>query len=64
MDGLAHERYKMELTDEKIAELNALTKPLMQWLRDNCHPHVYVQLDSEVTMFLEGITTIHRVEKT
>jgi len=53
-----------ELTAEKKAELEALTKPLMQWLRDNCHPHVFVQMDSEVTMFLEGITTIHRVAKT
>ncbi len=53
-----------ELTKEQQAELEALTKPLMQWLRDHCHPHVFVQMDSEVTMFLEGITTIHRVEKT
>jgi hypothetical protein len=53
----------MELTDENLAELDALTKPLMQWLRDNCHPHVTAIVDSEKTVFMEGITTVQRVPR-
>ena len=47
----------MYFTDEQKKELEALTKPLMQWLNDNCHPHVKAIVDNRYSVILEGITT-------
>jgi len=52
---------KPYFTAEQTAELTAITKPLMQWLMDNCHPQVKVILDSEHMELMEGITTVRRV---
>jgi len=38
-----------------------LCEPLMQWLNDNCHPHVKVILDSVTAELVEGLTS-HRLE--
>jgi len=42
-------------------EFYQLCEPLMQWLNDNCHPHVKVVLDSVTAELVEGLTS-HRLE--
>lgn len=54
----------MNITEEQRKELVEVSKPLMQWLRKNCHPHVTAIVDSEVTMVMEGLATAHRKEWT
>ena len=50
----------MILTPEQIAESENTAKPLMVWLRENCHPHVKAIVDSEHTEVLEGLATATR----
>jgi hypothetical protein len=50
-------------TEQQYRELEKLTKPLMQWLADNCHPHVKAIVDSENMELMEGITTVQRVPR-
>jgi len=35
------------LTKEQLSELLEVSKPLMQWLKDNGHHHVWAIVDSE-----------------
>ena len=35
----------MELTKEQQIEFKEATKPLIKWLNDNLHPHVYVLVE-------------------
>ncbi len=53
----------MVFTPEQIVELTAVTRPLQQWLNDNCHPHVVAIVDSENMQLMEGITTVQRVQR-
>lgn len=52
----------MNLTPEQQAELQALVRPLQEWMNSNCHPHVVALVDSENMELLEGITTVQRVQ--
>lgn len=46
----------MQLTDEQRAQFRSLATPLIQFLRDNCHPHVTVIIDNQSAELLEGIS--------
>jgi len=50
----------MILTKEQLVQLRAAALPLMQWLNDNCHPHVTAILHSEHVELLEGLATARR----
>ena len=50
----------MILTEKHLEELRAAAIPLMQWLNDNCHPHVKIIVDSEHIELLEGLATARR----
>ena len=50
----------MTLTEEQLTELRAAAMPLMQWLNDNCHPHVVAIIDSEHIELVEGLATAKR----
>jgi hypothetical protein len=50
-------------TEEQQAELKKAATPLMQWLRDNCHPHVTAIVDSERTELLEGLAIVRNKEE-
>lgn len=50
----------MNLTEEKAKEFRAVARPLMDWLRDNCHPHVIAIVTSEDAEALEGFVCDNR----
>jgi len=52
----------MNISEQQRLELIEASKPLMMWLRKNCHPHVTAIVDSERTEVLEGLATAHRTE--
>ncbi len=45
----------MRVSEQQKSELLEIAKPLMGWLKENCHPHCTVLLDSESVELLEGI---------
>ena len=52
----------MKITNEQRLELQALARPLQQWMNDNCHLHVKALVDSETMEFMEGLTSTKRTE--
>lgn len=48
----------MTITDAQKAEFQELTKPLIQWLNENCHPHVSVIVDQTSAELSEGICAV------
>jgi hypothetical protein len=50
----------MTLTEKQLTELRTAAMPLMQWLNDNCHPHVAAIIDSEHIELVEGLATARR----
>jgi len=50
----------MTLTEKQLTELRAAALPLMQWINDNCHPHVAAIIDSEHIELVEGLGTARR----
>ena len=53
----------MTLTEEQLTELRAAALPLMQWINDNCHPHVSAIIDSEHIELVEGLATARRTPR-
>lgn len=47
----------MVLTDEKQAEFEAVAKPVVLWLKENCHPHVVVVVDNIHAALHEGVVS-------
>jgi len=54
---------QMILTEEQLKFLREAALPLMQWLAENCHPHVTAIVDSEHVELLEGLATARRQPK-
>ena len=54
----------MEMTEAKRQQFMTAAKPLMEWLRQNCHPHMTVIVDAEIAELVEGQATAHRTEWT
>jgi len=50
----------MIMTEQQLKTLREAAMPLMQWLNDNCHPHVKIIVDSEHMELLEGLATARR----
>ena len=40
-------------------ELEILSRPLIKWLNDNCHPHVTIIIDTTRAELLEGVCAFH-----
>lgn len=51
----------MILTKQQLEELEVAAKPLMNWIHDNCHPHVTALVDSNRAELMEGLGTTVRV---
>ena len=47
----------MTITKEQLDAMLIAAKPLMQWLRDNCHPHCTASVDICSVELNEGIAT-------
>ena len=45
----------MILNQEQITEFREAAKPLVEWLNENCHPHVIVIVDPGRAMLTEGV---------
>jgi hypothetical protein len=40
---------------EKQEELEAVTRPLVKWLNENCHPRVTVIVENDGAQLFEGL---------
>lgn len=45
----------MILSKDQMEELLNVSKPLIKWLNDNCHPHVQAIVHPDRVELLEGI---------
>ena len=52
----------MIVTTEQRKELMELSKPLIKWLNDNCHPHCSIQLDQSGYELYEGVCSDSTLE--
>jgi uncharacterized protein YehS (DUF1456 family) len=48
------------MTEKQHKEFEIAARPLMDWLKKNCNPHVTALATSEYTELLEGMVTAHR----
>ena len=48
----------MIATKEQIAEFEKVTRPVIKWLNDNCHPHVMAIIDPSSAELHEGVCRI------
>jgi hypothetical protein len=49
----------MTLTEQQRMEFAALTRPVIEWLNKNCHPHVSVVIEPTSAELSEGVAAIH-----
>ena len=47
----------MILSEEQKKEFEAIVRPLIKWLNDNCHPHVTVVADCSHAELSEGVNS-------
>jgi hypothetical protein len=52
----------MTLTKVQIEELEQLAKPVVRWIRQNCHPHCEVIIGQISLTVNEGIAGVPYVE--
>lgn len=52
----------MILTKEQIKEFETLSKPMIKFLCDNCHPHVAIIVTSTTSEILSGSASIRTEE--
>jgi hypothetical protein len=45
----------MTLNEQERKEFEAVTRPVIKWLNDNCHPHVQVVIEPTRAELLEGV---------
>ncbi len=51
------------MNDTDIQVFRQAALPLMEWLRDNMHPHATVIVDSERAELVEGLAIARRRER-
>jgi len=47
----------MKTEKTKHKDFDKVVKPVMKWLKKNCHPHMKVIIDSNVAELVEGQKT-------
>jgi len=52
----------MILTPEQREEYYKVVKPVMEWLNNNCYPHVHVIIDCTSAELSEGIAAYNSME--
>ena len=45
----------MILNEQERREFEAVTRPVIEWLNKNCHPHVSVVIEPTRAELLEGV---------
>jgi len=63
LEELQRESDEARAEVERLKFLREAALPLMQWLAENCHPHVTAIVDSEHVELLEGLATARRQSK-
>ncbi len=48
----------MTLTKEQVKQFEEAAKPLVKFLCDNCHPHVYVIVEPTGAELVEGMVAV------
>lgn len=48
----------MILTEQERQAFEAVTRPVIEWLNKNCHPHVTVVIDTTSAELSEGVWSI------
>jgi hypothetical protein len=43
------------MTEQRRQEFEAVTRPVIAWLNENCHPHVVVVIDPTSAELSEGV---------
>jgi len=43
------------MTEQQRTEFEAITRPVIEWLNKNCHPHVTVVVTTTHAELLEGL---------
>jgi hypothetical protein len=51
-------RLTMVITEQQRQQFEGLVHPLIEWLNNNCHPHVTVVVDSTSAELLEGLCSV------
>lgn len=46
----------MTLTEQQRTEFEAVTRPVIEWLNNNCHPHVAARIEPTSAELVEGVT--------
>lgn len=46
----------MTLTEQQRKEFEAVTRPVIEWLNNNCHPHVAAMIEPTSAELVEGVT--------
>ena len=49
----------MTLTEQQRMEFAALTRPVIEWLNKNCHPHVSVVIEPTSAELSEGVASVY-----
>ena len=49
-------------TSGQQKEFEKITRPLIKWLNDNCHPHVHVVIDNSTAELSEGVCVFRTEE--
>ena len=44
----------MNMEEKRIEEFEAITRPVIEWLNVNCHPHVAVEITTTTAVLYEG----------
>lgn len=52
----------MIITPEQQQKMLEAAKPLIEWMKANCHPHCTALVDQVSVMLVEGIATAHSVQ--
>ena len=45
----------MTLTEQQREDFEAVTRPVIKWLNENCHPHVTVIISPAMAELNEGV---------
>jgi hypothetical protein len=48
----------MVISKKQLAELEAVAKPLVEWMLKNTHPHCTVIVDSQKVELVKGVASI------
>ncbi len=51
----------MVITKEQQKEFENVVRPLIEWLNENCHPHVSVYVDCTSAELSEGICATGKI---